>query len=240
MMICYNLIASKIQLLDNCSKDIIETTNRLVSKINKFSLEALTKIATTRFRYTEALQFLSKDHLSTQKILFNLFVSGIVSYKTPRTIDLSELKTWYSQDFLGENSATELSYTAIIELLLRKDYGLLIQGHTGNVNHMALTNNNNQIISASSDTTLRLWNFRENHQEALLEGHTGSILSVIVSSDSKYIISGSTDCTVRLWSIHKKTLEAILQGHTSSVRCLAITNDSKHIASGSDDTSVRI
>ena len=78
----------------------------------------------------------------------------------------------------------------------------------GNVTSIALTSDSKYIVSASTDKTIRLWNFHEKTQESILYDHTEWIRCVVITRDNKYIISGG-DKTVRIWNLKDKTEEAV-------------------------------
>ena len=80
---------------------------------------------------------------------------------------------------------------SVIVKELERDYKLFLQGHTRQINSIAMTSDNKYIISGSHDKTIRIWNLLEKRQETVLEGHTSSVTSIAITSDNKYIISGS-------------------------------------------------
>ncbi|KAG8993953.1 POC1 centriolar protein A, partial [Tulasnella sp. JGI-2019a] len=78
--------------------------------------------------------------------------------------------------------------------------GEVMEGHTHQVNCVAISLDNTTIVSGSADQTLRLWDARTG--EAIgkaMEGHTDWVNCVAISPDTKTIVSASADQTLRLW-----------------------------------------
>ncbi|OMJ68058.1 hypothetical protein SteCoe_34602 [Stentor coeruleus] len=126
------------------------------------------------------------------------------------------------------------------ESLLSSKYNLYIQSHTDTISSLAISNNNQFLVSGSSDKTVRLWNILEKKQIFIYKGHTGIVTSVAISNNNEFIISGSIDTTLRVWNFYEKKSKAILKGHSSEVLCITITNDNKTLISGSLDMTIKI
>jgi WD40 repeat protein len=57
------------------------------------------------------------------------------------------------------------------------------------------------LASASSDTTIRLWDVATGRMLRALEGHTGRVNIVVFSYDGTLLVSASDDGTIRLWDV---------------------------------------
>ena len=87
---------------------------------------------------------------------------------------------------------------------------------------IALTRDNNFIVSGSGDNTVRIWNVKNRVEEAVLPGHTSEVASVAITSDKKYILSFSdVDKSVRMWNIEKKQQEAILRDRVGGIQWIS-------------------
>jgi hypothetical protein len=115
-------------------------------------------------------------------------------------------------------------------------------GHAGAINCLSYSPNGWQIISGSSDKTIRIW---DTETGAIigepLKGHTHGVVSVTYSPDGQHIASGSDDTTIRIWNAETGTaVGKPLEGHSERVLSVAYSPDGRHIISGSDDTTIRI
>ena len=73
-----------------------------------------------------------------------------------------------------------------------------------------------QLVSASGDRSLRVWDIHTGVCTARCEGHTKGI--ACVQYDGKRIVSGSSDNTIRIYDPVTQAEVACLQGHTRLVR----------------------
>ena len=123
---------------------------------------------------------------------------------------------------------------------LEQEHHIFLNAHLSNISKILLTSDNKYIISASKDTTIRIWNFKSIKQEAVLSGHIGPVTTIGITDDNKYIISGSKDTTIRIWSLPDRIQESILQRHTTDVHYVSVTSDNKYIISASIDCTIGI
>ena len=75
-----------------------------------------------------------------------------------------------------------------------------------------------QLVSASGDRNLRVWNIHSGECSAKIEAHAKGI--ACVQYDGKRIVSGSSDNTIRIWDPASRTEVARLEGHTRLVRTI--------------------
>ncbi|KAJ5322402.1 hypothetical protein N7452_010691 [Penicillium brevicompactum] len=97
-----------------------------------------------------------------------------------------------------------------------KPYSLLmaVHGHSAAVNAMQL--NGDDIVTASGDRMIKVWNIRTGACTKTLMGHEKGI--ACVEFDSRRIISGSNDNTVRVYDHISGAEVACLRGHSNLVR----------------------
>jgi hypothetical protein len=74
-----------------------------------------------------------------------------------------------------------------------------------------------RIATASSDTTLRIWEPGTGHEPRVLRGHEQALFSVEWSPDGRHIATGSDDETARIWDVDATGEPRVLRGHTAGV-----------------------
>jgi WD40 repeat protein len=74
-----------------------------------------------------------------------------------------------------------------------------LNGHTADINSVALSPDGRFVVTASADGTARVWDAATGASRGELRGHTGSVNSAAFSPDGKLIVTAGSDATVRLW-----------------------------------------
>ena len=103
-----------------------------------------------------------------------------------------------------------------------------------------VTPNGSQVISGSSDKTLRVWEAGTGKPLRTLTGHTDWVRCCAVTPDGSQVISGSDDNTLRVWEAGTGKALRTLTGHTNPVMCCAVTPDGSQVISGSVDHTLRV
>ena len=100
-------------------------------------------------------------------------------------------------------AAYKLAPTVEAEAALRQacqQNSAILKGHTGRVYSASFSPDGRQIVSASEDNTVRIWDVATGRQVgAPLKGHTSTVYSASFSPDGKQIVSASYDKTIRIW-----------------------------------------
>ncbi|MDX2244905.1 MAG: NB-ARC domain-containing protein [Leptolyngbyaceae cyanobacterium bins.302] len=104
-----------------------------------------------------------------------------------------------------------------------------------------------QLVTASEDGTLRLWDSQTGQCLKVLPGHTGHVRTVAIHPKGHLLASGSADQTVKLWNRETGHCLRTLRGYTNfalAVACAANYSSnleySPLIASGHSDRTVRV
>ena len=112
-------------------------------------------------------------------------------------------------------------------------------GHTDAVYELAVTPDGQHVISASSDTLVKVWSVASKSLVSTCRGHTDSVYAVAVMPDGQRILSGSTDHTVGVWLLNG-TLHDGFKLHTDWVTALVALPDNQHALSGSADNTATL
>ena len=114
-----------------------------------------------------------------------------------------------------------------------------LAGHEGRITGLAFRSND-ELISASEDGTVRLWNVTEEREIRRYRAGLDQVTSIALSPDEQQVVLGVTDGTLRLWEIDSGLLRRIFRGHVDVVLSVDFSSDGEQIASGSDDNTVRL
>ena len=115
-----------------------------------------------------------------------------------------------------------------------------LTGHTSEVYSVVISRDGKYLVSGSADSTIKVWNFKEEKEEFTLTGHSDFVKSVAISLDGKYLMSGSQDKTIKVWNFEERREEFTLTGHTDNVTSVVISQDGKYLASGSEDKTIKV
>jgi WD40 repeat protein len=121
-------------------------------------------------------------------------------------------------------------------------------GHMARIEGVAFTADGKQLVSASDDKVIRVWDWATKKTVRTIRGQVGPgfegmIYSMALSPDGRWLAAaGWTDPTtatvpccgdIRLYDLASGKLLALLKGHISTVVSLAFSPDSKRLVSGS-------
>jgi F-box and WD-40 domain protein CDC4 len=77
-----------------------------------------------------------------------------------------------------------------------------------------------RIISASEDSSIKVYSPATGALLHSLEGHEGGVWALAASKDT--LVSSSTDRTIRIWNLSSGACTHVFGGHEATVRCLVI------------------
>jgi len=103
------------------------------------------------------------------------------------------------------------------------------EGHSDQINCIAVARNNRFVVTGSSDKTIIVWDVMKGKKHMQLEGHDWKVRSVDISFDSKFMVSGSIDGVCILWNL--QTGEQIKKFSVSNgqVKSVAISPNGEYI-----------
>jgi WD40 repeat protein len=117
---------------------------------------------------------------------------------------------------------------------------LVLSGHELPVVSAAFSPDGSRIVTASADTTARLWDAQTGTEIAVLRGHASILPSAAFSPDGSRIVTASVDKTARIWDASTGKQIAVLRGHENQVLSAAFSPDGSRIVTASDDKTARI
>jgi WD40 repeat protein/serine/threonine protein kinase len=117
---------------------------------------------------------------------------------------------------------------------------LIFQDHQGWVRSVAFLPDGGRALSASDDTTIRIWDLETGQVIRTLTGHAASVMCIAVTADGKQALSGSWDGTIRLWDLDSGKPIRGFKGNWKNVKSVAISADGRFAMSGSDDNIIHL
>ncbi|MEX0727490.1 MAG: c-type cytochrome domain-containing protein, partial [Planctomycetaceae bacterium] len=119
-----------------------------------------------------------------------------------------------------------------------------LDGHTGNVNDLAVSADGSLLAAASGETGLfgevRLWSTADWQPVQTIRSHRDSIYAVEISPDQTMLATASYDQEIKLWNLADGKLIRTLTGHNGPVYDLAFHPQGHILASASDDRTVKL
>uniref|UniRef100_A0A7E4VSY8 WD repeat-containing protein 48 homolog n=1 Tax=Panagrellus redivivus TaxID=6233 RepID=A0A7E4VSY8_PANRE len=134
----------------------------------------------------------------------------------------------------------------------KKTHGRYVQSmehHVDWVNDMVLCCGGRHLVSASSDTTLKMWNVEKGFCMSTLRSHRDYVRSLAYAKDVEFIASAGLDHCIYLWTVDSLTqltsmnnaLSASSFNETShSIYSIAMNSTATILASGSPENALRI
>ncbi|KAI8806650.1 WD40-repeat-containing domain protein [Cladochytrium replicatum] len=119
-----------------------------------------------------------------------------------------------------------------------KNFGVL-KGHGKAVLEMQWMQGGSQIVSASADTTLGLWDVKTCERVKRMKGHNSFVNSVSVSPrGSEIIATGSDDNTIKVWDVRtKNAVDTFNEPYQVTAVCWS--SDGGLVFSGGIDTAIK-
>ncbi|KRX17819.1 WD repeat-containing protein 37 [Trichinella nelsoni] len=116
----------------------------------------------------------------------------------------------------------------------------ILSGHDLELNYCCAHPSQKLVVTASRDTTFRLWDFRESiHSVSVFQGHTESVTSAVFTGADK-IVSGSDDRSVKVWDFRNMRTALTTIRMDSPVNRISVSRTSNIIAIPTDNRQVRL
>jgi WD40 repeat protein len=116
----------------------------------------------------------------------------------------------------------------------------VLSGHGATVFTAAYSPDGKRVVTASQDSTARIWEATTGALLIVLSGHADAVRSAAYSPDGQRIVTASADKTAHIWDARTGSQLAVLSGHVGPVNFAAYSPDGQRIATTSDDGTLRI
>ncbi|HLX58340.1 MAG TPA: WD40 repeat domain-containing serine/threonine-protein kinase [Ktedonobacteraceae bacterium] len=116
----------------------------------------------------------------------------------------------------------------------------ICNGHSSRVTAVAWSPGGTQIVSASYDKSVRIWDNTHGFSVITYRGHWDRVQAVAWSPDGTRIASAGNDSTVQIWDAATGSQLFIYRGHHLPIAALAWSPDGTRLASGGDDKLVQV
>jgi eukaryotic-like serine/threonine-protein kinase len=126
-----------------------------------------------------------------------------------------------------------------VHALLNNELAIL-KGHTGEVWSASFSGDGRRVVTASFDSTARVWDAETGKELTLLKGHTGAVPSASFSGDGRRVVTSSRDFTARVWDAETGKELTLLKGHTGAVPSASFSGDGRRVVTASDDHTARV
>jgi WD40 repeat protein len=122
---------------------------------------------------------------------------------------------------------------------VKKPFRTLL-GHAGQVAYANWSSHGNYLVSASSDGTARVWDWRHETTISVLRGQAGALKDASFSADGRYVVTTSADGSTWIWDWRAAKAVTQVTFHADVVHSGAFSPDGHRILTGSDDWSADI
>lgn len=100
-------------------------------------------------------------------------------------------------------------------------------GHDGTINTLSFTEDQQTILSGSSDQTAILWDRSSGRLIQRFEVPNSSVQAAIIAADASFVVTGSHDGFGRIWNVNKDA--TLYLGHQIPIEGLSISSDGQFL-----------
>lgn len=116
----------------------------------------------------------------------------------------------------------------------------LLQSDGDFINRLAITLDNQTLISVGTDKLIRLWQIPSGQPLATLTGHSDIINDVVIARDGQTFYTAGIDHTVRVWDLETLKPLRVLQGFADDVYRMQLRSQDQLITIGGDGGSIKV
>lgn len=121
--------------------------------------------------------------------------------------------------------------------------GLCVQtlyGHSNSVNHLAVTNRGDMVVSADADGIVKVWDIRMVSELGTIEVGQYPVNNVAIDRGGHRAVCASDDGSVKILDLSRLACIGQLSGHDGAVQCVAIAPNDSCLISGASDANFKI
>ncbi|WYZ34284.1 hypothetical protein EsH8_I_000560 [Colletotrichum jinshuiense] len=115
-----------------------------------------------------------------------------------------------------------------------------LEGHSSGVSSVAFSTDGSQLVSASYDETIKLWDTATGQCRQTLKGHSSGVSAVAFSTDGRQLASASYDETIKLWNAITGQCQQTIEGNSIWASSMALSADGRQLASASHDRTFNV
>ncbi|GAB4294220.1 MAG: hypothetical protein Fur0025_30780 [Oscillatoriaceae cyanobacterium] len=153
---------------------------------------------------------------------------------------MSSMRAETARSAIGWVEERSPTYQAAISSVQQIALTNTISAHLWGVNAVAISPDNQRLVSGSADKTLKIWDLATGDPILVLDNHGEQVSAVAVSPKGFTFASGGSDRTVKLWGIESGKLLWSFEGHSGWILAVAFSPDGNILASGSADGTVKL
>ena len=113
-------------------------------------------------------------------------------------------------------------------------------GHTAPITDVVYGIIGEQVVSASEDGSVRVWNTSTGAMEFKLDQKSTPYLALALSGDGTTLAAGNADGIIKLWAMPSGDPLAEFHAHDDRINALSLSRDGLLLISGSSDRTVRL
>jgi WD40 repeat protein len=106
------------------------------------------------------------------------------------------------------------------------------------VNRIAVSDDNQTLITASADKTVRLWDLTTQTSQAILEGHQSYVNTLRV--DGPYLWSADADKVILVWDLQQRAPLRQINGFSTDIWRFTVLPNGHLVTIGGNQPVVRV
>src|SRR5205814_5496144 len=112
------------------------------------------------------------------------------------------------------------------------------RAHSDTIFDLDFSPDGTQLVTASGDKLIKVWELASKKELARLEGHTAQVLGVAFNTNATQVVSGGVDKEIKVWDIKTREKIISLGSHSARVTALAWPGDGNVIVAATDGGDV--